>query len=219
MMTLVLSISCSVAVSVLLKLAKPYHLKISQSIAVNYVIASFLCLVLLQPRFEDLGDTTIAWSLLLLLGVLLPSIFLIMAAAVKQAGIVLSDAAQRLSLLLPLLASFLFFGETATPGKLLGILCALVALGCLLARSSSPNPKAALPVPATVLLLLGVWLGYGSIDILFKQLARTGAHFATSLLGSFVLAGVLMFGDRKSTRLNSSHVAISYAVFCLKKKK
>src|SRR5437660_7808619 len=26
-------------------------------------------------------------------------------------------------------------------------------------------------------------------------------------------------GDRKSTRLNSSHVAISYAVFCLKKKK
>src|SRR3989442_9620792 len=27
------------------------------------------------------------------------------------------------------------------------------------------------------------------------------------------------WGDRKSTRLNSSHVRISYAVFCLKKKK
>src|SRR5690554_7676519 len=27
------------------------------------------------------------------------------------------------------------------------------------------------------------------------------------------------YGDRKSTRLNSSHVRISYAVFCLKKKK
>src|SRR5690348_18026648 len=27
------------------------------------------------------------------------------------------------------------------------------------------------------------------------------------------------FGDRKSTRLNSSHPSISYAVFCLKKKK
>src|SRR5437773_7581012 len=26
-------------------------------------------------------------------------------------------------------------------------------------------------------------------------------------------------GDRKSTRLNSSHITISYAVFCLKKKK
>src|SRR5207249_3364790 len=28
----------------------------------------------------------------------------------------------------------------------------------------------------------------------------------------------LIFQDRKSTRLNSSHVSISYAVFCLKKK-
>ena len=27
------------------------------------------------------------------------------------------------------------------------------------------------------------------------------------------------FSDRKSTRLNSSHLGISYAVFCLKKKK
>src|SRR5690554_7384341 len=29
---------------------------------------------------------------------------------------------------------------------------------------------------------------------------------------------VIPHGDRKSTRLNSSHVRISYAVFCLKKK-
>src|SRR5690348_17679228 len=37
----------------------------------------------------------------------------------------------------------------------------------------------------------------------------------------FILAGNLMnsAGDRKSTRLNSSHPSISYAVFCLKKKK
>src|SRR5947207_6297042 len=31
--------------------------------------------------------------------------------------------------------------------------------------------------------------------------------------------GVNGLGDRKSTRLNSSHTVISYAVFCLKKKK
>src|SRR6516225_7293750 len=33
------------------------------------------------------------------------------------------------------------------------------------------------------------------------------------------LGGVAMIEDRKSTRLNSSHMSISYAVFCLKKKK
>src|SRR5699024_11904345 len=31
--------------------------------------------------------------------------------------------------------------------------------------------------------------------------------------------GPVRYGDRKSTRLNSSHVSISYAVCCLKKKK
>src|SRR5256885_12452281 len=33
------------------------------------------------------------------------------------------------------------------------------------------------------------------------------------------VALTLLNGDRKSTRLNSSHLVISYAVFCLKKKK
>src|SRR5690625_6890315 len=43
----------------------------------------------------------------------------------------------------------------------------------------------------------------------------------TSWIGIFLLMlgiGILIWGDRKSTRLNSSHVAISYAVFCLKRK-
>src|SRR5256885_9899388 len=40
------------------------------------------------------------------------------------------------------------------------------------------------------------------------------------LLGgeAHVLPGCAEIGDRKSTRLNSSHLVISYAVFCLKKK-
>src|SRR5690625_6296834 len=44
------------------------------------------------------------------------------------------------------------------------------------------------------------------------------AIFASSIL-LFPASIAQWAGDRKSTRLNSSHVAISYAVFCLKKKK
>src|SRR2546426_3952311 len=36
---------------------------------------------------------------------------------------------------------------------------------------------------------------------------------------SRLLSAEAVSGDRKSTRLNSSHLVISYAVFCLKKKK
>src|SRR5256885_6713661 len=37
--------------------------------------------------------------------------------------------------------------------------------------------------------------------------------------GGGAIGSGIGLGDRKSTRLNSSHLVISYAVFCLKKKK
>src|SRR5256885_12649789 len=46
-----------------------------------------------------------------------------------------------------------------------------------------------------------------------------GAATQSSLLAATVPAGTPLIVDRKSTRLNSSHLVISYAVFCLKKKK
>src|SRR2546422_4202966 len=45
------------------------------------------------------------------------------------------------------------------------------------------------------------------------------AAIASLLMGKPVKSTIGMTGDRKSTRLNSSHGYISYAVFCLKKKK
>src|SRR5690606_39494404 len=46
--------------------------------------------------------------------------------------------------------------------------------------------------------------------------STTDVNSSTTAISSF---GVSARTDRKSTRLNSSHVKISYAVFCLKKKK
>src|SRR3712207_8185688 len=46
------------------------------------------------------------------------------------------------------------------------------------------------------------------------------ATLESALLGiQTEMLGEVLSGDRKSTRLNSSHANISYAVFCLKKKK
>src|SRR2546422_8500039 len=47
---------------------------------------------------------------------------------------------------------------------------------------------------------------------------QVGVLSAFALVGHSFMDGVAI-GDRKSTRLNSSHGYISYAVFCLKKKK
>lgn len=195
MYTLILSISCSVAVSVLLKVARGRDIQVDQAIAFNYVMAGGLCWLLLGPQPATLMDSAAPWPLLIALGLMLPSVFLIMAKAVQHAGIVLSDVAQRLSLLLPLIAAFTLFGETASQAKLAGIAVAICALAALLWRPGNRNAQA----PAahggliTVTLLLGVWLGYGTIDILFKQMAKMGTAFPTTLLGAFIMAGVVSF--------------------------
>src|SRR2546426_2232452 len=55
----------------------------------------------------------------------------------------------------------------------------------------------------------------GGVIVVIEEL---GTAVATTNAGSYTLT-VPAGRDRKSTRLNSSHLVISYAVFCLKKKK
>jgi len=125
-----LSVICSVLVSVLLKLTRAWRIDVGQAIAWNYLVAGALTIALLRPQLGSLEASGTPWLALLALGVLLPTIFLALAAAVRHAGIVRSDAAQRLSLVLSLLAAFLLFGEQLTFAKTAGMAVGLVALLC-----------------------------------------------------------------------------------------
>ena len=189
---LIISILCSVAVSVLLKISRSKKIDIEQAVAVNYLVAVSLTMAVLQPDLSTWQSYLPTWWLFAALGVLLPSVFVIMGRAVQQAGIVKSDAAQRLSLFLPVAASFLIFNETPTTGRLIGLALAFVALFCLLWKEGGGKKSGGTLSQAA--LLIGVWAGYGVIDILFKQVAKSGTAFGGNLLVAFILAGVLMFG-------------------------
>src|SRR5690349_23199162 len=52
-----------------------------------------------------------------------------------------------------------------------------------------------------------------------KLVFEPAVLMAAASVAFIASAETLLCADRKSTRLNSSHVEISYAVFCLKKKK
>ncbi|HFC4068772.1 TPA: EamA/RhaT family transporter, partial [Neisseria gonorrhoeae] len=188
---LLISIVFSVSVSILLKMARKKKIDIAQAVAVNYVVAVILTLSVLKPDVGNIGAFLPTWPLFAALGVLLPSVFVIMGKSVESAGIVKSDAAQRLSLFLPIVAALTLFGEKLSEGKLIGLCLAFVALFCLLWKSDSGKKSGSAWRQA--LLLLGVWAGYGIIDILFKQIAKSGTAFAGNLLVAFALAGVLMF--------------------------
>src|SRR5690625_6565599 len=66
---------------------------------------------------------------------------------------------------------------------------------------------------------LGVVITLIIASVVLSVLAPRILGQAVDVIYSGFIGGRLPAGaDRKSTRLNSSHVAISYAVFCLKKK-
>src|SRR5690606_41517564 len=68
-----------------------------------------------------------------------------------------------------------------------------------------PRPPTSTPIPYTTL-----FRSYDPMELFLDPAIR---------LPKLKVARRLIARDRKSTRLNSSHVKISYAVFCLKKKR
>src|SRR5207249_8654050 len=79
-----------------------------------------------------------------------------------------------------------------------------IAMACTM-RLASENAKLGQPE-----VKLGIIPGYGGTQRLLRLVGKGRAM-------QLVLAGEMISAqDRKSTRLNSSHVSISYAVFCLK---
>src|SRR5690625_6156448 len=81
-------------------------------------------------------------------------------------------------------------------------------------RLRHPPPIGRSVHPVRLVLAVATPSSRGSTSLI--RFHPVGPHILLQLVaaGSFDL-----MIDRKSTRLNSSHVAISYAVFCLKKKK
>ena len=210
---LIVSVLFSVLVGVLLKLAQRRGLGMVPVILGNYVAALLLCFATLDPPLGRLREPGTPWLALGLLMVLLPGIFLAMAASVRAAGIARTDVAQRLSLVVSLGAAFLFFGESADAGKLAGLLLGLVAIAGIVSR---PREGAAVPggdARARWLLPLVVLLGYAAVDILLKRIAVAGTPFAASLAIAFSGALLVMLALQAARRVKGSPHRDGVALF------
>jgi len=181
MIYIILSIFCSVTVAVLLKLAKRYQISVTQAVTVNYLTALILCFLFFKPDIKVV-NTTAPWSIYLSLAVLLPTIFLFLAASVKKLGIVKTDIAQRLSLFIPILAAYFIFKEDFNQLKFIGLGIGFVAIILTFLRKTDDKS-------GNWLYPLAVFLGFGIIDVLFKQVALyKELPYTTSLFVVFCLA-------------------------------
>jgi drug/metabolite transporter (DMT)-like permease len=180
-----LSICCSVTVSVLLKLAKRYQIDVYQAITWNYSAAIFLTWLFFKPQLAGLQNTSVLTYLPL--GLLFPLLFIVIARSVKVTGIVRTDVAQRLSLFIPILASFLIFGERPDVIKIVGIAIGLIAIICLIPWRQKGAIKRR--SSNSWFYLVVIMLGMGAIDVLLKNVSKAAIMpFGTSLFIIFILA-------------------------------
>ena len=187
----ILSVICSVTVGIFLKIAKKFQLNIFQIITFNYFSALLLTYLTYQPELT-FKEKTIPYTLFLGLAILLPIVFLIQAKSIKEVGIVKTDIAQRLSLFIPLTASYFLFNETFSQLKIIGFIVGFSAIFFTLnKKSESKSDNWVYP--------LLVLLGFGIIDILFKKVAVfKDFSFTTSLFiifcGAFIISILFLIG-------------------------
>ena len=120
MMYLMIAVLCSVAVSVLLKILRQKQIDIRQTIVAGYPVAFLLTWILLKPDLSAISTLGDAWGIIIALGVILPTVFILLGRAIEAVGMVATDAAQRLSLIIPIMAAFLLFGEVLTGTRVFG---------------------------------------------------------------------------------------------------
>ena len=181
---------CSVIVSILLKLAKAQGFDVLQMIVWNYASASVLCFLWFKPDLQHISIINTPWWLIIALGILLPSVFLCLAKSLQYAGIVKTEIAQRLSVVLSLLAAFFIFQEQFNTLKIIGIVLGVFAVLSLLFSHQQDKTGQSSTKQAMLYLAL-VWFGYALIDVLLKYTTGLGLQFAVALNLMFICAFIL----------------------------
>lgn len=185
----IISVLCSVTVSVLIKWSRMKSVNYLQLVVWNYPVALGMTYWVLEPELER-WTTDLPWNLYLPLGFLLPAIFFCTALAIRYGGIVRTEIAQRLSLFIPLLAAYFWMGEELLPEKFIGIGVGLIAMGLCLDWKGGDAAEGRKTRIYPILVLLGM----GLIDVLFKQIAQfKSVSYMSSLWIVFLLAMLVAF--------------------------
>lgn len=197
MLFLFLSILCSVSVGILFKLIKTKTSINIFLIAINYFVALVLSYTFFRPTittavFSHSGFMSIAVPLVLLM----PTVFLLVPKSIENSGIIKTDIAQRISLIIPILCSFWLFGEIVPPLKIIALIIGFLAIFLIL---NKPNQN------KNSLYLLLVFVGYGVCDVLYKKMAIFDDFPYTTMLfyifgGCFIVTKLMIISNLNTVK-------------------
>ncbi len=211
MLYVFLSICCSVMVSVLFKLARRYHIDVLQAITWNFTAAIVLLVVTNKPYITSQNISSVSVYPYIALGVLLPVVFLMIAASIRINGIVLTTIVERLSLFIPLIIAYFVYNNQLNSIEITAIVLSLGAILFVI-----PWQRTTKRSSGGWIYLLAIFVGMGVILTLLRQVAKDAIPNNTSLLMVFITAFIvsliflIIHIVRRKTNFSWPHILIGW---------
>ncbi|MEO5645051.1 MAG: EamA family transporter [Bacteroidia bacterium] len=195
MIWLLLSIITNTALILILKSFRKLEVNTLQAIVVNYFTAGTLGFALcgMPVSITEIPQQEWAW-VPPVLGVLFISIFLLLAKAAQTIGVSVATVANKMSLVIPVLAAIIFYHESAGGLKILGLIIAILSVYL----TSLPSQKEITDKKPSFLKYFWmptvIFLGSGVLDALINH-ARMNlvpdTHLPLFLSLCFYCAGII----------------------------
>ncbi len=200
MLDLALGILFFNCILVLFKLFERYNVANFQAIIVNYVVAGSLGLAAFST------ESTLSLPLIfesewiyyaLFIGFMFIGVFKLLADGAQKVGMAIATVANKMSVILPVIASFILYGDTITGFKIIGLILAFIGV----VLSTFENGKLSFDKKYLWLILI-IFFGQGIADIFFNYAqstyvgeAQAPLFIAIIFLSAFT-AGSLILGIR-----------------------
>ncbi|CAN5242210.1 EamA/RhaT family transporter [soil metagenome] len=194
MIWLLLSIFTNTVLLLILKSFRKFGVNTLQAIVVNYFVAGSIGILLSGIPVSISEIPHLPWSWVpLILGILFISIFFLLAKTAQTVGVSVATVANKMSLVIPVLAAIIFYHESANAIKITGLVIAILSvyLTSLPSEKETENKKSFLSyfwMPALI------FIGSGLIDALInhaKMKLVPDEHLSFFISLCFFCAGII----------------------------
>lgn len=183
MIWLILNILVSGILYLIFRLFPKYKVDNLVAVIVNYLTASTLGLIMMDADIS--GVISRPWfPIAFCMGIFFIFIFLLMAESSQVNGISMTSVANKMSLIIPVIAGIFLYNESITWLMVTGIILALVSV----IFTSIKDKSMALSKNGTFILML-IFFGSGLIDIMIKYMQH---HYLTENEGAAFVMVIFM---------------------------
>lgn len=217
MISLALSILSSSVLLVIFKYFDKFKVNTFQAITINYMVAATLGFLLSPVSYSAAELLHRPWTTsAMIIGCVFIAMFYVMAISSQKVGVAISSVANKMSLVIPVVAGILLYGESLIGMKLLGVIVAILSVVMV------TYPKKGVSIePKYLILPVVIFFGSGFLDTVFKyvethQLGENEVElFSASLflMAAIVGLSVLLFKRlSKNETLETKSIIAGFAL-------